>query len=197
MDKFPLEKVLKDGTKVTIREMQPEDELKLLNFFKSLPLEERQYLRMDVTQIEYLRRRMHPGPFQRIWRLVAEHDDKIWADATLCGHVKGWMRHVSEIRCIVHPSFQRKELGKFLISELYQKTVSDKGQRIVCEAVPEQTSAIAVLKSLGFHLVLVRKDHIKDINGKKHDLHIYSIDVKEMWERLRAYFQKTDIGYPP
>ena len=83
MDRYPREKTLKNGSRFTIRELQAEDEIKLLNFFKSLPLEERQYLRMDVTQLENLRRRMNPSSEVKIWRLVAEHDGKIWADATL------------------------------------------------------------------------------------------------------------------
>ena len=103
-----------------------EDEAKLLAFFRSLPMEVRQYLRMDVTLLENLRKRMNPGPFQRFFRLVAEQEGRIFADATLCGPVTGWMRHTCEIRCIVHPDFQNKGLGTHLLWELFQKSLSEK-----------------------------------------------------------------------
>jgi len=120
MDKYPLEKTLKDGSRVQIREMHAEDEQKLLEFFKDLPLEERQYLRMDVTRRENLHRRMNPGPFRRIWRLASEHEGRIIADATLYGAAVGWMRHAAEIRWLVHPDFKRKGLGSILLWELFQ-----------------------------------------------------------------------------
>jgi L-amino acid N-acyltransferase YncA len=195
MDRYPREKTLKNGSCFTIREPSKEDELMLLNFFKSLPVGDRQYLRMDVTQLENLRRRMTPTPEVKIWRLVAEHDGKIWADATLSAPATGWSRHTCELRCIVHPDFQKKGLGSVLMWELFQKTLSEGYRILICEVVPEQSIAVKVLKDLGFRQVMNRKNHVKDLAGQKHDLQIYTMDVKAMWDRLKMHFDGFDTEF--
>ncbi|MFH2001982.1 MAG: GNAT family N-acetyltransferase [Planctomycetota bacterium] len=195
MGGWSLEKKLKDDSTVTIREMSPDDELKVLNFFKSLPLEMRQYLRMDVTVIENLRKRIHQSSAQRMWRIVAEQDDKIRAEAMIFGPATGWQRHTCELRCIVHPDYQKKGLGSILLWELFQKTLNEKYDLLICEVVPEQVQAISVLDKLGFTLALKRPKHVRDISGEKHDLCIYTMNVKAMWDRLKQHYHTFDTEF--
>jgi GNAT superfamily N-acetyltransferase len=195
MDRYPLERKLKDGTTITIKEMGPEDDLKLLNFFKSLPVDQRQYLRLDVTTMENLRKRLNPGHNVKIWRLIVEHDDKICADGTLYAPAKGWERHTCEIRCVVHPEFQRRNVASHLLWELFQKTLGEQYRIIYCEVVPEQKQAIKVLEDLGFKMVLKRANHVKDLSTLKHDLLIYAKDTKRMWENLKDHFHQFDTQY--
>ncbi|MBU0754739.1 MAG: GNAT family N-acetyltransferase [Planctomycetes bacterium] len=195
MDRYPIERKLKDGSTMVIKEATKDDELKLLNFFKSIPKEHRQYLRTDVTTMENLRKRMNPGPTTWTWRLVVEQDNKIWADGTLYAPTSGWLRHTCEIRCIVHPDFQRKNAGSHLLWELFQKTLSEQYRIIYCEVVPEQKEAIKVLENLGFNLVLKRPKHMKDLTGEKHDFWIYVKDVKKMWDNLKDHFHQFDTQY--
>lgn len=196
MVNYPIAFKLKDGTPVTIREMAPADEKKSLEFFRSLPFEERQYLRIDVTQPENIHNRMNPGPFQYCWRLVAEKDDCICGDATICRHTAGWKRHISELRCIILPEYQKQGLGKRLLFELFQKVLQDKTEMILCEVVPEQKGAISVLEKLGFHLAMRRPNHVKDVNGEMRDLLVYKMDVTEVWDTLQHYFHMVDLDYP-
>jgi RimJ/RimL family protein N-acetyltransferase len=181
---------------VTIREMKCDDEGKSLEFFKSLPYEDRQYLRMDVTSLENIRSRMNPGPFQNCFRLVAEKDGEFLADATICGHKVGWQRHVAEIRCIIHPGCQRKGLGKKMLFELFQKVLQTDAEVIFSEVVPEQKSAITVLEKLGFKLSMTRKNHVRDMNGKTTDLLVYTVNVSQMWDNLLHFMHMTDLEYP-
>ena len=191
-----LDHSLKDGTSVTIREMAPGDEGRSLRFFQSLPRRERQYLRMDVTRPENIRSRMNPGPFKKCTRLVAEKDGQFLADATICQNVKGWRRHVAEIRCIIHPEWQQKGLGKRLIFELFQRILQEKTEMIVCEVLPTQEAAIKVLEKLGFRRSMVRSGHVKDLNGERQDLYIYTLDVGRLWDTLSHYFEMVDYDYP-
>jgi RimJ/RimL family protein N-acetyltransferase len=196
MNSYPLDKKLKDGTEIVLREMHEVDAEQLLAFFKSIPENEREYLRMDVTVLDNIKRRMNPGPFKNIWRLVAEKDGKILADATLCGPITGWMRHVGEIRCIVHPEFQRKGMGAVMLGELFQNALIEKYHTVFCEVVPEQVVASQVLANLGFEKVMIRRNHVKDMHGKKHDLHIFAIDIKKMWQKLKDHLQEFDTSHP-
>jgi ribosomal protein S18 acetylase RimI-like enzyme len=194
MKSYPLEKKLRDGKIITIREAHPGDEEKMLAFFKLLPKRDRQYLRMDVTKLEHIRNRMNPGPFMKIWRIVAAEEEQIRADATLCGYNTGWMRHVSEIRCIVHPEHQKRGIGAALMWELFQKTLNEKYDIVFSEVVPEQQAAIKVLENLGFTRAMVRPNHVRDLDGVHHDLYVYLLNVKMMWARLKNYFLKFDTG---
>jgi len=196
MGKYPLEKTLKDDSKIIIRELLPEDEEKSLAFFQSLPIEDRQYLRMDVTQMKNIKRRMNPGPFLNTWRIIAEQDNAIYGDGYICNHKTGWMRHVSEIRCIIHPEFKRKGLGTHLLWELFHRTLVDNTRIVFAEIMPEQKPAISVLEKLGFKLGMVKPKHVKDIQGKTHDLYVYTKDVKHMWDTLRQHLDEMDYEYP-
>ena len=142
MTSYPVEKFLKDGAKVTILEIHPGDEERLLTFFKGLPASERQYLRMDVTVLDNLKRRLNPGPFKRVFTLAVEMDGKIVAEAMLISPTAGWTRHTSEVRCIVHPDFRKRGLGDLLLWEIFRKSVADKYRLIYCELVSEQTTGI-------------------------------------------------------
>ena len=64
---------------------------------------------------------------------------------------------------------------------------------IYCDVLPEQKSAIAVLERLGFKLAMIRPNHVKDMNDKKHDLYIYTKDVQEMWDLLKNYMDQYDF----
>jgi RimJ/RimL family protein N-acetyltransferase len=190
---YPKETTLKDGTKLILRKIGVEDVDKSYEFFKNLPQEDRQYLRVDVLDKEQIKLRMDPGPFDWCWRIVAEKDNKIYADATVRSPVTGWMRHTSEIRCIIHPDFKRKGLGSLLIWELFQKTLAEKSHMVFCDVMPEQKAAIAVLERLGFKLSMIRPNHVKDISGNKHDLYIYTKNVQEMWDTLKSYMDEYDF----
>lgn len=195
MTHYPVEKALKDGTLVTIREVHAGDEEKLLSFFRDLPMSERQYLRMDVTVPENLERRLNPGPFQRVFCLGAEKDGVIVAEATLAGPSAGWMRHTAEIRCIVHPRFRNRGLGYLLLWELFCKSLSDRYRLVFCELVPEQSTGREVLEKLGFKEVLIRRNHVKDVTGTKHDLHIFFMDIQAMWNDIQSHFQALDTSF--
>jgi len=180
MNRYPLEKTLKDGTKVLFREAGRDDDLKLLQFYRSLPVEDRQYLRTDLTIMENVRRRLDPGPSENIWRLVAECDGRICADGTLIAPVSGWMRHTCEIRSIVQPGMRGRNLGSYLLWELFEKTLNEQYRILYTEVAPEQARSVKTLEDLGFQMVLRRRDHIKDTSGRMHDLCIYAKDVKRI-----------------
>jgi len=194
MENAQVEKTLKDGSTILIREMTVDDDQKLFEFFNSLPLNDRLYLRIDVTKIENIRKRMDMGALYNNWRLVAEKDGKIWGDATLCSPKTGWSRHTCELRSIVHSEYQGKGLASAMVWEIFKKALSNKVHMIRCEVVPEQERAIAMLKKLGFKKVLVRPKQVKDIVGDTHDLLIFSLDVKAMWETLKNHSMIHDLG---
>ena len=54
IDAFPKTILLRDGTQVTLRPLVEEDKLRLLDFFRRIPEEERYYLKENVTSPEVI-----------------------------------------------------------------------------------------------------------------------------------------------
>jgi len=74
---------LKDGTKVTIKELTSDDLDRLMRFYRSLPEEDRKYLRVDVTDRGVVAKRIKLIKEGDVVRIVALHDDQIVADGAL------------------------------------------------------------------------------------------------------------------
>ena len=53
---FPKMLTLEDGTSVVVRPLEPGDERALLDFFRSVPQDERYWLREDVSDPEVVHR---------------------------------------------------------------------------------------------------------------------------------------------
>ena len=71
---------LKDGTKVSIRELHVNDLDRLMKFYSALLPEDRKYLRIDVTNREIVEQRIKLTETGTVFRLVALFEDDIIAD---------------------------------------------------------------------------------------------------------------------
>ena len=108
---------LKNGTRVVVRPMNPDDLDRSFTFFQTIPAEDRAYLRHDVSRRDVVEERIRSMDSGRIRRLVAVAGDRIVADATLELESQGWKQHVAEMRLVVAPSFQRRGLGTLMARE--------------------------------------------------------------------------------
>ena len=55
-----------------------------------------------------------------------------------------------------------------------------------------QEAAIKIFRKLGFHHEVILDDYVKDLTGKTQDLIIMSINMKELWDEMGAYFMDLD-----
>ena len=62
----------------------------------------------------------------------------------------------------VHPSYQRKGIGKFLLSELIKRSRSQKSNQIYLEVKETNHKAKAFYKSMGFRIIGNRSNFYKD-----------------------------------
>ena len=83
MEKYPKNFVLKDGSEIIVREFNQDDMDKLMIFFSKLPVEDRMYLRCDVTNKENIVKRFNHINSYMMYMLVALHDDKIIGQCNL------------------------------------------------------------------------------------------------------------------
>jgi L-amino acid N-acyltransferase YncA len=183
---------LKDGTKVTIRNLTVEDLDRLMSFYQSLPEEDMKYLRVDVTNRNIVKQRIEFAEAGNIFRIIALKGDTIIADGALELTTEEWRRHQGELRVIVAEEFRRKGVGMIIMREVYFLAIEKKVEKVVAKMMKPQVAARTICKTLGFHEELVIPDYVKDQTGKSQDLVIMTCDIQELWKELDHFYMDSD-----
>jgi len=183
---------LRDDTEVFIRKMRKDDLIKSLDFFQSLPAEDRAYLRRDVTRKSVIQQRIHETESKKIKRLVAVYEGAIVADAALELQTHSWKTHVGEFRLIVAPEFRRKGLGMVMARELYFLALKENLEEIMVKMMRPQVAAHRIFKRLGFDDAVTLPEYVTDLSGTKQDLILMRCNLKDMWQELEYFLQESD-----
>ncbi len=185
---------LPHGRKLCVRSPAPSaDDLEaLVRFLTGLSPEQRNYLRYDVTQRDVAQARLQQLDGKSHFRLLAEVEGRIVADATLDREPFFWSRHVAEVRCVINPEGMALGVGKRLLRELVALGHQAHIELLFTEVMPEQTELIALLLGTGFVHEATRRRFAKDVAGAYHDLHIMSNDLEHVWQRLEQQLEDMD-----
>jgi ribosomal protein S18 acetylase RimI-like enzyme len=183
---------LKDGTEVTIRRLAPDDLDRLMDFYLALPLEDRKYLKFDVTDRKVVAKRLRRVETGDDIRIVAIHGGLIVASGAIELSGEAWSKHQGEIRVIVARPFQKRGLGSIMIRELYFIAVQNQLQTIVARMMRPQVGAQKIFRRLGFRETSLLADFVKDIKGEHQDLIVMACDVKDLWKELDRLFSESD-----
>lgn len=186
LEGYPTTLKLKDGREVTIRAISREDERRLSEFFRSLPEEDRLFLRDDVTDPRVIESYMERIGKETVLSIVALAGDRIVGDGTLHWSKHGWSRHVGQIRVVVARDYQRCGLGTLLARELVKQAVAMGLDKLVAEVVENQIGAKRAFGKLGFTPEAVLRNHVLDIHGRKRDLVIMANDVSHIWATMES-----------
>lgn len=180
---YPKEKILLDGTKVTIRPMVIRDEEPLLEFFLRIPEEDRYYLKEDVTSPAVIRKWTEFLDYDRVLPLLAVVDGAIVADATLHRRRASGRRHAGEIRIVVDPAYRGRGLGTELMRELVSIASEGALETLVMELAEEsEADAVHVAEHLGFIRVAVLRHAIKDPNNKTQNMVLLELPLPKWYQ---------------
>ncbi len=170
--RYPKECVLKECEEVTIRLLKKEDEHSLQAFYSNIPENDRWYLRYDVTDPEVIHKWIDGIDRGIVVSTIALCDDKIVGHAGL--HMRGYgcTRHVGRFRITVLPEFRNKRLGTWLLLDLIQLAMDEKGlqELRVDLVVGVEDAAIEAVYKFDFFKQAVLKDYAKDPEGHRHDM---------------------------
>jgi len=183
---------LKDGTEVTIRKLRVEDLDLLMEFYRALPIEDRKYLKFDVTDRFVVAKRLRRIESGDDIRIAAVHGGLIVASGALELSGEAWSKHQGEIRVIVARPFQQRGLGTIMIRELYFLAVQNKLQTIVARMMRPQVGSQKIFRRLGFREESILPDFVKDLKGVSQDLIVMTCDVKDLWKELDRLFSESD-----
>lgn len=183
---------MKDGTEVTVRLLVPQDIDRLMEFYASLPEDDRRYLKFNVMDRKAVAERLRRVDSGDDIRIVAVHGGLIVASGALELSGDAWSKHQGEIRVIVAHPFQKRGLGTIMIRELYFLAVQNRVQTIVARMMRPQVGAQKIFRRLGFREESMMPDFVKDIQGSSQDLIVMACDVKELWEQLDRTFSESN-----
>jgi len=185
--KLPRNAALSDSTEIKLRLLGRTDFEAFFAFTSSLPPHDLLFLRTDITNAAVLADWFDNIDLGRIVTVVAERDGKIAGYGSLHLSVAPWSQHVGELRVLIDGSMRGKGLGRALTAAVFAQALDRGIEKMVAQMTIDQKGAIATFEELGFKPEALLVDHVKDREGRKHDLLVYSHDVHGFHAQMDAY----------
>ena len=192
-NEYPKKLKLRAEKEVEIRPLEKSDEDGLVAFFAGLPPEATEYLKHDVRDPDVVRAFVRDPNPDKVWPILAFHDGKVIADASLRMAIYGWRRHVGEIRVVVDPAYQKFGLATALIHELVNHASMRELRKLEAQILDNQTGARTAFERLGFREEARLKDHAMDRQKNLHDIVILTNTVDDLWAKMEDML--ADMGW--
>ena len=169
-----------------IRRFVPGDRDAMLAFANTLPEHDLLFLGRDLRHprvIEAWQAAIEDG---WIDSLIAEDEGRFVGTAALVRDPLGWSAHVGEVRLLVAPGKRGGGIGRDLLEAIYSVAVERDVEKLIAQMTPDQIGSVMLFESLGFRAEALLKDHVRDADGKTHDLAILAHDVARVTAPQRA-----------
>ncbi len=177
--------------RLTLRPMGPSDQGALLDFFRGIPVDERQLFKDDLTRVAVIREWIGNLNYGNILPLLAFEGPRIVADISLHRDRRGWSRHVAKIRLTLDPNHRRKGLARALVLEVVELSKDLNIAILQAEVLDVQREARLLFDDLGFQCVATLPQHAIDLAGRVHDVLVYAQTITPP-ERLAPEAQLTE-----
>ena len=181
---YPKDIMLRDGDKVSVRPLEPDDKIRLLEFFERIPEEERYYLKENVASAKVIQGWTSNMDFAKVIPIVAVVGNAIVADATLHLNRTPARHHLGEVRVVVDPAYREVGLGGRLIREILDIAAGLGLVKVTFELVAQrEKEAVVAAERVGFKEVATLEDRVKDFWGNYQDVILLEIPVadRERW----------------
>jgi L-amino acid N-acyltransferase YncA len=174
---YPRTVTLGDGTAIRLRLMKPTDVQAVLAFARSLPADDLQFLRVDITKMLVVMLWAQNIKAGETVTVLAERDREVVGYASLHHDQVSWQRHLGELRVQVGPACRSHGLGSVLGREIFAIAPSQGIEKIVAQMTPDQRQAMALVERAGFRREAVLHDFVIGRDGRKNDLVVMTCDV--------------------
>jgi len=160
--------------RLTLRPLEVTDRAALVEFFRGIPIDERQLFKDDLTRVAVIREWIEKLDYRNILPLLALEGPRIIADITLHRDRRGWARHVARIRLTLDPKHRRKGLARALVLEMVDLCRDLNIAILQAEVLDVQREARLLFDDLGFQCVATLPQHAIDLAGRVHDILVYA-----------------------
>ena len=176
-----------DGGDVELRFMRAGDETAVLAFARELPPHDLLFLPRDIAQPKVLAAWVREIERDAMTTLLALRGADVVGCATIVRDPLSWSAHVAELRVVVARAARGSGLGRVLSTAAGELAVETGIEKLVAHMTPDQIGAVTVFETMGYRAEALLRDHVKDGDGRKHDLVILSLDVERFRTRSAAY----------
>lgn len=176
---YPRTVTLCDDRQVRLRLMTPGiDVYRLHAFACSLPKDDLQFLRVDITRLMVVMLWSQNVKAGQTVTVLAEVEGEVVGYASVHNDQVSWQRHLGELRIQVGQAYRGCGLGGLLGKEIFA-IASDLGiEKIVAQMTVDQRQAIALVERHGFKHEAVLRDFVIGRDGRKNDLVVMTCDVR-------------------
>jgi ribosomal protein S18 acetylase RimI-like enzyme len=176
-----------DAGEIEFRLMSRADEAAVLAFAQQLPTHDLLFLPRNISQSKVLSAWINEIERGDITSLLAIRQGVVVGCGTLVRDPHSWSPHVGEIRMVVSLEVRGQGVGRALSQETFAIAIGAGLEKLSVQMTVDQQAAIALFESLGFKAEALLHDHVRDVDGKRHDIVVLGHNVAQVRAQLEAY----------
>jgi RimJ/RimL family protein N-acetyltransferase len=176
-----------DAGDIEFRLMARADEPAVLDFAQKLPTHDLLFLPRNISQPKVLSAWINEIERGDIKSLLAVKGGKVVGCGTLVRDRHSWSPHVGGIRMVVSLDVRGQGVGRALSQETFAMALGEGLEKLTVQMTVDQQAAIALFESLGFKAEALLRDHVRDVDGKKHDIVVLGHNVAQFAAQMEAY----------
>src|SRR5713226_392371 len=180
-------RVTTDAGEIEFRLMSQADEAAVLDFAQKLPTHDLLFLPRNISEPKVLSAWVKEIEHGAITSLLAVKDGKVVGCGTLVRDALSWSPHVGEIRMVVSLDVRSQGVGRALSQETFALALGAGLEKLSVQMTVDQQAAIALFESLGFKAEALLRGHVRDVDGKKHDIVVLGHNVAQVRAQMEAY----------
>ena len=176
-----------DAGDIEFRLMTRADEAAVLDFARKLPTHDLLFLPRNISEPKVLSAWINEIERGDITSLLAIRQGVVVGCGTLVRDPHSWSPHVGEIRMVVSLDVRGQGVGRALSQETFAIALGADLEKLSVQMTVDQRAAIALFESLGFKAEALLRDHVRDVDGKTHDIVMLGHNVAQVRAQLEAY----------
>src|SRR3974390_3725076 len=176
-----------DAGDIEFRLMSRADESAWLVSPQKRPTHDLLFLPRNISQPKVLAAWINEIERGDITSLLAIRQGAVVGCGTLVRDPHSWSPHVGEIRMVVSLDVRGQGVGRALSQETFALALGAGLEKLSVQMTVDQQAAIALFESLGFKAEALLREHVRDVDGKKHDIVVLGHNVAQVRAQLEAY----------
>ncbi len=176
-----------DAGEIEFRLMSRTDEVAVLDFAQKLPTHDLLFLPRNISQPKVLSAWINEIERGDITSLLAVQAGKVVGCGTLVRDPHSWSPHVGEIRMVVSQDVRGHGVGRALSQQTFALALGAGLEKLSVQMTVDQQVAIALFESLGFKAEALLREHVRDVEGNKHDIVVLGHNVAQVRAQMEAY----------
>jgi RimJ/RimL family protein N-acetyltransferase len=176
-----------EGGEIELRPLAAGDADAVLAFARRLAPHDLLFLPRDISEPKVVAAWVDAARSGAMFTLLATRGGEVHGCATIASDPLSWSRHVGELRVIVDAALRGQGLGQKLTQEAFAVALEQGLEKLTAQMTVDQRGAIAVFEGLGFKPEALLREHVKDRDGRAHDIVILSHDVARFHAQMTAY----------